>query len=56
MNLHGVQPKLIHRDRIRLSEKSFVLFFQYPPDEGRPLATSSLAQLLRDLKNGRFAA
>ena len=35
--------------RCRLSEKSFVLFFQYPPDEGRPLATSSLAQPLRGL-------
>ena len=33
----------------RLSEKSFVLFIQYPPDEGRPLATSSLARPLRGL-------
>ena len=32
-----------------LSEKPFVLFIQYPPDEGRPLATSSLARSLRGL-------
>ena len=39
-----------HTCLFRLSEKSFVLFIQYPPDEGRPLATSSLAQPLRGLK------
>lgn len=35
---------------------SFVLFIQYPPDEGRSLLTSSLARPLCDYKNGRFAA
>ena len=38
--------KGIHFTLHRLSEKSFVLFIQYLPDEGRPIATSSRARPL----------
>ena len=45
--------KSLGTGKVRLSEKSFVLFIQYPPDEG--LFLLDCRQSVSDPKTGRYA-